>query len=142
MQLLCGMSTAAPNASLPELVRTLADDARELVRAEVGLAKDEVQKTAKSLLIVVAGATAATITAVLTLCTLVAALVLTLGGSAAGALCAAAGWGLLLVVIAVAVSVRLLAKNSAAKTQAAPQPAQGAADTRLSTHQSEVLNEH
>jgi hypothetical protein len=139
LALLWVMTTAAPNASLPDLVRTLADDARELVRAEVGLAKDEAQKTAKAMLVVVAGATAATITAVLALCTLVAAIVLTLGGSAAAALYAAAGWGMLLVVIAIAVSVRLLAKKSAAKTEPTSQPELAAADTRLSTHQSEVL---
>jgi hypothetical protein len=133
------MSTAAPNASLPELVRTLADDARELVRAEVGLAKDEAQKTAKAMLVVVAGATAATITLVLALCTLVAALVLTLGGSTVGALCAAAGWGLLLVIIAVAISVHLLAKNSSAKARETSQPHPASADTRLSNHQSEVV---
>lgn len=133
------MSTAAPNASLPDLVRTLADDARELVRAEVGLAKDEAQKTAKAMLVVVAGATAATITAVLALCTFVAALVLTFGGSAAAALYAAAGWGMLLVVIAIAVSVRLLSKKSAAKVQSTSQLEPAPTDTRLSTHQSEVL---
>jgi hypothetical protein len=133
------MSTAAPHASLPDLVRTLADDARELVRAEVGLAKDEAQKTAKAMLVVVAGATAATITAVLALCTFVAALVLTFGGSAVAALCAAAGWGMLLVGIAVAVSVHLLAKNSSAKAREPSQPQPVSADTRLSNPQSEVL---
>jgi hypothetical protein len=133
------MSTPAENASLPELVRTLADDARELVRAEVGLAKDEVSKSAKALLVVIAGATSVTITAVLALCTFVAAVVLALGGSAAAALFAAAGWGTLLVVIALAVSVRLLSKNKTAKVEAAPQPELHAAEPGLSTNQSEVL---
>jgi hypothetical protein len=133
------MSTPAENASLPELVRTLADDARELVRAEVGLAKDEVSKTAKALLVVIAGATSVTITAVLALCTFVAAIVLTLGGSAAAALFAAAGWGTLLVVIALAVSLRFLSKNKTAKTEGEPQPDVRAAEPGLSTHQSEVL---
>lgn len=133
------MSTPAENASLPELVRTLADDARELVRAEVGLAKDEASKTAKALLVVVAAATSATMTAVLALCTFVAATVLALGGTPAAALFAAAGWGTLLVLIAIGVSVRLLAKNNVAKAQAAPQPALAVAESRLSNHQSEVL---
>jgi hypothetical protein len=133
------MSTPAENASLPELVRTLADDARELVRAEVGLAKDEVGKTAKALLVVIAAATSVTMTAVLALCTFVAATVLALGGSPAAALFAAAGWGTLLVLIALGVSVRLLAKNNAAKAHAAAQPALPESDSRLSTNQSEVL---
>jgi hypothetical protein len=133
------MRTSADNASLPELVRTLADDARELVRAEVALAKDEGLKTAKGLLVVIAAGTSVTMTAVLALCTFVAAIVLIVGGSAAAALFAAAGWGTLLVLIAVAVSVRLLGKKSAAKPQTTSQPELAAADTRLSTHQSEVL---
>lgn len=132
------MSTPAENASLPELVRTLADDARELVRAEVGLAKDEVNKTAKALLVVVAGATSAIVTFVLALCTFVAAIVLSLGGSPAAALYAAAGWGTLLVLVAVASSVRFLTKNNAAKAKSA-QPEPSASETRLSTNQSEVL---
>jgi hypothetical protein len=129
------MSSPAENASLPDLVRTLADDARELVRAEVGLAKDEVSKTAKSLLVVIAGATSATVTFVLALCTLVAAIVLSLGGSPAAALFAAAGWGMLLVLIAVGVSVRFLTKNKPSKSQPDPR----ASEPRLSTNQSEVL---
>jgi hypothetical protein len=133
------MNTPAENASLSELVRTLADDARELVRAEVGLAKDEVGKTAKALLVVIAGATSATITAVIALCAFVAATVLALGGSPAAALFAAAGWATLLVVIAIGVSVRLLSKNNAAKAQAAPQPEPRASEPRVSTNQSEVL---
>jgi hypothetical protein len=133
------MSAPAENASLPELVRTLADDARELVRAEVGLAKDEVSKTAKALLVVIAAATAATITAVLALCTFVAATVLALGGTPAAALFAAAGWGMLLVLIAIGVSVRLLAKNNASKAHAAAQPAVPATESGLPNHQSEVL---
>jgi hypothetical protein len=133
------MNTPAENASLPELVRTLADDARELVRAEVGLAKDEVGKTAKALLVVIAGATSATITAVLALCAFVAATVLALGGSPAAALFAAAGWATLLVLIAIGVSVRLLSKNNAAKAQVAPQPEPRAPEPRVSTNQSEVL---
>jgi Putative Actinobacterial Holin-X, holin superfamily III len=133
------MRTSADNASLPELVRTLADDARELVRAEVALAKDEGFKTAKGLLVVIAAGTSATMTAVLALCAFVAAIVLTFGGSPAAALFAAGGWGTLLVLIAIGVSMRLLGKNSAAKSQATSQPELAAADTRLSTHQSEVL---
>jgi Putative Actinobacterial Holin-X, holin superfamily III len=133
------MSTPAENASLPELVRTLADDARELVRAEVGLAKDEVSKTAKALLVVIAAATSVVITAVLALCTFVAATVLALGGSPVAALFAAGGWGMLLVLIAIGVSLRLLAKNSAAKVQAAAQPAVPVSDPGLSTNQGEVL---
>jgi hypothetical protein len=133
------MSTPADNASLPDLVRTLADDARELVRAEVGLAKDEVTKTGKALLLVVAGATSVTLTAVLALCTIVAAVVLSLGGTPAVALFAAAGWGLLLVVIALTVSLRFLSKSHASKTQAASQPGSRASEPRLSTNQSEVL---
>jgi hypothetical protein len=133
------MSTPAETASLPDLVRTLADDARELVRAEVGLAKDEVSKTAKALLFVIAGATSATITVVLALCTFVAAIVLSLGGSPAAALFAAAGWGTLLVLIALGVSIRLIGKNKAAKAEDAPQPGVLASEPRLSTKQSEVL---
>lgn len=133
------MSTPAENPSLPELVRTLADDARELVRAEVGLAKDEVNKTAKALLFVIAGATSATITMVLALCAFVAATVLSLGGSPAAALFAAAGWGTLLVLIALGVSLRLLVKNKAAKAQVTPQPEVPGSEPRLSPNQSEVL---
>jgi hypothetical protein len=132
------MSTPAENASLPELVRTLADDARELVRAEVDLAKHELGKTARPLLVVIAGATSATMVAVLALCTFVAAIVLSLGGSASAALFAAAGWGTLLVVIALAVTVRLLGKKKpAAQAQAQLEPR--VAEAHLPTNQSEVL---
>lgn len=136
------MSSPAENASLPELVRTLADDARELVRAEVGLAKDEVTKTGKALLVVVAGATSITTTLILALGALIAATVLSVGGSAAGALFAAGGWGILLVVIALAVSARFLAKSSAEKKNevpTVPQPEVRAVEPGLSPNQSEVL---
>src|SRR4051812_10069499 len=86
------MSRTVENASLPELVRALADDARELVRAEVGLAKDELGKTLRVLLIVLAGATAATVIAVFSVATFLAAAVLGAGGSSVVALLTAAGW--------------------------------------------------
>jgi hypothetical protein len=134
------MSTPAENASLPELVRALADDARELVRAEVGLAKDEVSKTGKSLLVVIAGATSATITFVFALAAFVAGAVLAFGGSPAAALFAAGGWGTFLVLLAVGVSVRFLTKKKvAAKTEVSPQPGLPATEPHLSTNQSEVL---
>jgi Putative Actinobacterial Holin-X, holin superfamily III len=134
------VGTPAENASLPELVRTLADDARELVRAEVGLAKDEVSKTAKSLLVVIAGATSVATTFVLSLGAFVAATVLALGGSPAAALFAAGGWGIFLVLLAVGVRGRFLTKkNDAAKTQVTPQPEPPATEPRLFTNQSEVL---
>ena len=127
------MSTPAENASLPDLVRTLAEDARELVKAEVGLAKDEVGKTARVLLIAVAGATAATVVAVLSLCGFVAAAVLALGGSHVAALTASAGWGALLVITAMFIATRLLAKSQFA------QPAARAPEPHVSNTQSEVL---
>lgn len=126
------MSTPAQNATLPELVRTLADDARELVKAEVGLAKAELSKTLRVLLIVIAGATAAVVVAVLSLCAFVAAGVLALGGSEVAALSAAAGWGALLVVVAMIGSARVLSRSQFA------QPPVPSAEQRLSTTQSEV----
>jgi 3-phosphoglycerate kinase len=130
------MSTPAENASLPELVRTLTDDARELVRAEVDLAKQELGKTLRPLLVVIAGATSATVVAVVALCTFVAAVVLSLGGSAAAALFAAAGWATLLVLIALAVTMRLLGKKSLAAQAQTPLRAP---EAHLPTPQSEVL---
>jgi hypothetical protein len=115
------MSTTVENASLPELVRTLADDARELVRAEVGLAKDELGKTLRVLLIVIAGATAATVIAVFSLATFLAAAVLAAGGTPVAALLAAAGWEAALVIGAVIVSLQLLAKSKKKPKVAAPE---------------------
>lgn len=127
------MGTSVENASLPDLVRALADDARELVRAEVGLAKDELGKTLRVLLIVIAGATAATVTAVFSLAMFLAAAVLGAGGTPLAALLTAAGWGVLLVLAALAVSLHLIAKNKKSKVVSAePEPT-------ASGQQSEVL---
>jgi hypothetical protein len=128
---------SAQTASLPELVRTLADDARELVKAEVGLAKDELKKTARVMLVAIAGATAATVIAVLAMCAFVAAGVLALGGSDAAAITAGAAWGAVLVIAAVLVAMRFLSKGQAAETATAP--AVQESDPGLSNKQSEVL---
>ncbi|HKU40376.1 MAG TPA: phage holin family protein [Polyangiales bacterium] len=109
------MGATMDNASLPDLVKLLADDARELVRAEVGLAKDEATKGLRIGLIAIAGATAATVIAVLAIGTLIAAIVLGAGGTAVAALAAAAGWGAALVIAAVLVSLRILAKHKQPK---------------------------
>ena len=125
-------------ASLPELVRTLADDARELVKAEVGLAKDEVQKTARVMLVAVAGATAATVIAVLAMCAFISAGVLALGGSDAAAITAGAGFGTALVVGAILFAMRFLSKGQQAAQAAPAVPARDAAAS-LSNNQSEVM---
>lgn len=127
------MSTTVQNASLPDLVRVLADDARELVRAEVGLAKDEISKTARVLLIVIAGATAATVIAALSLAAFLAAAVLGAGGTPVAALLTAAGWGSALVLAAVVVALQLIAKNKRPKA-VAPEP-----EPTLSGQHNEVL---
>ena len=117
------MSTTVQNTSLPDLVRVLADDARELVRAEVGLAKDELGKNLRLLLIVLAGATSATVIAALSLGVFLAAAVLGAGGTPVAALLTAAGWGTALVLAALVVALRLIAKNKRPKEVAAePEP--------------------
>lgn len=139
LAVLSGMSTPTTSASLPELVRTLADDARELVKAEVGFAKDELGKNLKAGLFVIAGATAATVVAVLALCTFVAAFVLAAGGTPAAALSAAAGLGTALVVLALVISLRLLAKNKPSSSGDAEQLRARASEPRVSSNQGEVL---
>jgi hypothetical protein len=124
------MSGQATDASLPDLVRLLADDAKELVRAEVGLAKDELGKTLRSLLIVIAGCTAATVVAVLALCAYVSAAVLAAGGSAALAVAAGASWGALVVLAAVAVGARMLGRSEPVSS-----PAATATDNTTTTHE-------
>ena len=134
------MSTPAQSASLPELVRTLADDARELVKAEVGLAKDEVGRNLKAGLVVIAGATAATVVAVLALCVFVAAIVLALGGTPVASLLAAGGWGVLLVTIACVAALRFLSKSSAqSAARGGAQLRPSTSEPRASTKQGEVL---
>jgi len=128
------MSGQATHESLPELVRLLADDAKELVRAEVGLAKDELGKTLRSLLIVIAGCTAATVVAVLSLCAFVSAGVLAAGGSGPLAITAGAGWGALVVLATVLVGVRMLSRSEPVTDS--PSPSAASATT---TTQSEVL---
>jgi hypothetical protein len=127
------MGSTAENASLPDLVRTLADDARELVRAEVGLAKDELGKTLRVLLIVIAGATAATVIAVFALATFLAAAVLGAGGTPVAALLAAASFAAALVIGAIIVSLRLIAHSKQPKA-IVPEP-----EPTASGQQSEVL---
>ena len=114
------MARSAQDASLPELVRLLADDAKELVRAEVGLAREEAIKTARAGLIAVATCSAGAVVAVLSLCTFIAAAVLAAGGSGALALTAAGAFGGLLVAITAFVIARLLARSKSASAQAAP----------------------
>ena len=128
------MSTTVENASLPDLVRALSDDARELVRAEVGLAKDELGKALRILLIVIAGATAATMIAVWSLATYLAAAVLAAGGSPVAALLAAASWGAALVIGAVVVSLRVIASKTKKPKVVVPE-----AEPTASGQQSEVL---
>ncbi len=52
-------TTRAPQDSVPELVQALGDDVRQLVRAEIGLAKAELKDTMKRGIMVGAGAAAA-----------------------------------------------------------------------------------
>jgi hypothetical protein len=133
------MTTPTASASLPELVRTLADDARELVKAEVGLAKDELGKNLKAGLFVIAGATAATVVAVLALCAFVAAFVLAAGGTPIAALSASAGVGAALVALALVVSLRMLAQSKPRSTADAEQLRTRASEPRVSSNQGEVL---
>ena len=139
LAVLSGMTTPTTAASLPELVRTLADDARELVKAEVGLAKDELGKNLKAGLFVVAGATSATVVVVLAICTFAAAFVLAVGGTPVAALSAAAGVGAVLVALALIISLRLLAKHKPRSTADAEQLRARAPEPRVSSNQSEVL---
>jgi hypothetical protein len=105
------------------------------VRAEVGLAKDELGKGLRLLLIVIAGATAATMIAVFSLATFLAAAVLGAGGTPVAALLAAASLEAALVITAVIVSMRLIAKNK----QKPPKVAEPEAEPTVTGQQSEVL---
>lgn len=126
------MSTTLENATLPELVKLLADDARELVRAEVGLAKDEAVKGARMGLIAIAGATAAAVIAIISVGVYLAAAVLAADGTPVAALLAAASWGAALVIAGVVASLRLVAKYKQPKPAAAEEPV-------VSAQHSEVL---
>jgi len=90
------------------------------------------------MLVAIAGATAATVIAVLAMCAFISAGVLALGGSDAAAISAGAAWGALLVIVAVIVAMRFLSKGQQAAQSAAP-PTVQASDAHLSNNQSEVL---
>jgi hypothetical protein len=82
--------SAEREPSLPELVRSALDDARELVRAEVDLLKADLKTTLKVAATALIVLTAAGVLLALTLSLLTAAVVLALHGSATEALVAAA----------------------------------------------------
>lgn len=76
--------------STPELVRQTMEETKELVRIEVSLARDELRNDVLQLKTVAIVGGAALVVALLTLSTLVLAIVLALGGTAVVALIASA----------------------------------------------------
>ncbi len=107
---------AIEEASTGDLVREVLDEAKELVRIEIELAKVEVEKEiaqAKKAAVLFGAALA---TMVLMLCMLSMALVFALGGTALAALGVAAG---LLVVsgAAAAIGYSMLPKNPLERTR-------------------------
>jgi uncharacterized membrane protein YqjE len=79
-------------ASTADLVREAMDEAKELVRLEVELAKEEVKEELKQVQHAAIGFAVAAAAAVVVLCLLSVALVLALGGTAVAALLVAAGF--------------------------------------------------
>jgi hypothetical protein len=129
--------TGSAQDSLPELVRLLADDAKELVRAEVGLAKVELGKTLKALLIMISVCSAGAVVAVLSLCMFIAAAVRGTGGSDAAALTSAGAFAVLLVLVSVIVVSRVLARSKPMSSH--PGAAVAGSDVMASTTRGEVV---
>lgn len=92
--------SAPETVSTPELVRRAVDEARELVQLEVALAVDEVRSDVERLKKVAILSSVSLVLANLLLATLVFAIVLSLGGTAAVAFGAAGVLALSLAVIA------------------------------------------
>jgi hypothetical protein len=111
--------------SLAQLVRMALDDAGKLVRAEVDLAKADLGKTLKltaAFLIVV---TASGVLLALTVSLLLAALVLSLHGTTAEALLAAAAGNGLISGLGILWLKQQVSKASAAAEEATPKPISG-----------------
>ena len=107
---------AMEEASTADLVREALDEAKELVRLEVELAKNEVtQEIAQAKVAGVAFGVGAAF-AVLTLCLLAVALVLALGGTALVAL-ACAGVSMLIAGAGVFVGISKLPKDPLGETR-------------------------
>jgi uncharacterized membrane protein YqjE len=97
------------DASTADLLREAMDEAKELVRLEVELAKEEVKEELKQLQRAAIGFGIAAIVAVLMLSMLGVALVLALGGTAVVALLVAAGF-LVVAGAAAGLGYRMLPK--------------------------------
>lgn len=116
------MANSSPQTqeSLPELLRSIADQAQTFVRAEVSLVKLEAQRTVTSAAIALLVLVASGILLAIALSLVAAAIVVVRGGSAGAALLTAAGVDLLVAAVSSLVAISW-AKKRAQSTVAATQ---------------------
>jgi hypothetical protein len=110
--------SSQPPESLPDLLRSIADQAQTFVKAEVGLIKLEAQRTVTSAAIALLVLVASGILLAISLSLVAAGIVVLRGGSPAAALLTAAGVDLIVAVVSSVVAVswaKKRAENTAAE---------------------------
>lgn len=125
-----GMANTSPQTqeSLPELLRSIADQAQTFVRAEIALIKLESQRTVTAAAIALLVLVGSGLLLAIAVSLVAAAIVVVRGGSAGAALLTAAGVDLLVAVLSSVVVVNWARKrfeSTAAATQMANLPQHG-----------------
>jgi hypothetical protein len=114
--------------SLPDLLRSIADQAQTFVRAEIGLIKLESQRTVTTAAIALLVLVASGLLLAIGVSALAAAIVVVRGGSAGAALLTAAGVDVVIAIIASVVVIgwaRKRVESTAAATQLTNVPQHG-----------------
>jgi hypothetical protein len=104
--------SSQPPESLPDLLRSIADQAQTFVRAEVALIKLEAQRTVTSAIIALLVLVAGGILLAIALSLVAASIVVLRGGSAGAALLTAAGVDLIVAVVSGVVAVNWARKRA------------------------------
>ena len=125
-----GMANTSPQTqeSLPDLLRSIADQAQTFVRAEIALIKLESQRTVTAAAVALLVLVSSGLLLAIAISLVAAAIVVVRGGSAGAALLTAAGVDLLVAVLASVVVINWARKrfeNTAAATQLTNLPQHG-----------------